>query len=232
MTSACSARRWYPSRASSRPPVGLSASPRHRHRSPSRSRIMSTRPTSTPPTWSCRERPCKQMDPAHATSLTWIDADTVRVQPRRERSTPRHARRIAAADVVQSTQGAGVVGYSDSAVLSVGASTSSRARPAPAPRLERAERDDRKRDDSTVGTPRPGTDSRAYAGTQRPAPSQEEAPRGRPSEEARQAHRRQTRDQAPHHPSTWQAKHVVTQTQARGTQAQGGHTEERTKKKG
>ena len=65
------------------------------------------------------------MDPAHATSLTWIDADTVRFNLTGNFNTSGTLSVTLPTDVVQSTTGAGLVGYSDSAVLSVGASTSS-----------------------------------------------------------------------------------------------------------
>ncbi len=65
------------------------------------------------------------MDPAHATSLTWIDADTVRFNLTGNFNTSGTLSVSLPADTVQSVKGAGLTGYSDYAVLSVGSSTSS-----------------------------------------------------------------------------------------------------------
>ena len=63
------------------------------------------------------------MNPPHATSLTWIDADTVRFNLAGQFNTSGTLAVSIAADSIQSAQGTGVAGYSDYSVLSVGAIT-------------------------------------------------------------------------------------------------------------
>ncbi len=58
--------------------------------------------------------------PAHATSLTWIDADTVEFNLVGQFNTTGSLSVSLAAGTVQSTQGAAVAGYSDHAVLDIG----------------------------------------------------------------------------------------------------------------
>ena len=59
--------------------------------------------------------------PAHATSLTWIDSHTVEFNLTGSFNTGGTLNVSLAQNTVQNSQGKGVVGYTDNAVLSVGA---------------------------------------------------------------------------------------------------------------
>ena len=102
------------------PTARPSPSPRRRRRSPSRSRGTSIPATSPPPTWSFPDRPSTPIDPVHATSLTWIDADTVQFNLAGQFNTSGTLDVSLAPTRSRAPRAQATLGYSDNVVLSIG----------------------------------------------------------------------------------------------------------------
>ena len=144
---------------------------RHRptdRRSPSPSRETSTQPTSSATDLVLSGSALNPSAPAHATSLTWIDAHTVEFNLTGQFNTTRHAQRLDGGRLdPRASRGPPIVGYSDNVVLKLVHDRAAGVR-----RRRRHRR--RRRLGTGTGTA-PAHRARTRAGTAWSAPSQEEA---------------------------------------------------------